>query len=141
MSMRDAASGAGKPAEEGANQIDLTPMLDVVFIMLIFFIVTSSFIKEPGVELFKPQASTTESCPNGTILIAVDERGALHYNKDEISLDRVLRELTKAKEDAPLANVVVQVSYESPAWVVEDLIDKVRPILTAPPCVSTEEEA
>ena len=53
MSMRDKARSAA--AEEG-NQIDLTPMLDVVFIMLIFFIVTSSFVKEPGVELFKPQA-------------------------------------------------------------------------------------
>ena len=45
MSMRDQARPS---ADEGANQIDLTPMLDVVFIMLIFFIVTSSFVKEPG---------------------------------------------------------------------------------------------
>ncbi len=140
MSMRDAANRMAKQGEQG-NQIDLTPMLDVVFIMLIFFIVTSSFIKEPGVELFKPQASTTEACPNGTILIAVDESGKLHYNKDEISLDKVAFELAKAKEEAPLANVVVQVSLESPAWVAEDLVDKIRPILTAPPCVSTDEEA
>ena len=59
MSMRDQPRSAA--AEEG-SQIDLTPMLDVVFIMLIFFIVTSSFVKEPGVELFKPQASTQEPC-------------------------------------------------------------------------------
>ena len=44
--------------EPNESQIDLTPMLDVVFIMLIFFIVTSSFVKEPGVELMKPQAAT-----------------------------------------------------------------------------------
>ena len=48
MGMRDQARPS---ADEGGSQIDLTPMLDVVFIMLIFFIVTSSFVKEPGVEL------------------------------------------------------------------------------------------
>ena len=59
MSMRDAATRPSQ-AQDGGNQIDLTPMLDVVFIMLIFFIVTSSFVKEPGIEIFKPQAATTE---------------------------------------------------------------------------------
>ena len=78
----------GKPqAEEGA-EIDLTPMLDVVFIMLIFFIVTSSFVKEPGVEIDKPGAGTTEACPNGTIIFAVDNQGKIHYNKNEIKLER-----------------------------------------------------
>ena len=72
MSMRDQSRSAA--AEEG-SQIDLTPMLDVVFIMLIFFIVTSSFVKEPGVELFKPQASTQEACERGTIIFAVDANG------------------------------------------------------------------
>ena len=70
------------------NQIDLTPMLDVVFIMLIFFIVTSSFVKEPGVELLKPQAVTTEQCTRGTIIFAVDDRGDIHYNKNKIPLER-----------------------------------------------------
>jgi biopolymer transport protein ExbD len=82
--MREAA--AKKAAEEEAGQIDLTPMLDVVFIMLIFFIVTSSFVKEPGVELFKPQATTQEECPRGTIIFAVDSRGDIHYNKNKVSL-------------------------------------------------------
>ena len=81
MSMRDKARSAA--AEEG-NQIDLTPMLDVVFIMLIFFIVTSSFVKEPGVELFKPQASTQEACERGTIIFAVDANGDIFYNKNKL---------------------------------------------------------
>ena len=67
MGMRDQARPR---ADEGGSQIDLTPMLDVVFIMLIFFIVTSSFVKEPGVELLKPQASTMEACERGTIIFA-----------------------------------------------------------------------
>lgn len=125
--------------EEGA-EIDLTPMLDVVFIMLIFFIVTSSFVKEPGVELMKPQATTTEACERGTIIFAVDSRGEIHYDKNRVSLDRAMRLAEAAKKEAPQANVVVQVDRETPAYVVEQLIDELRPMLTAPPCISTDDE-
>ena len=140
MSMRGQASRSGQSSEQ-EGQIDLTPMLDVVFIMLIFFIVTSSFVKEPGVEIFKPQATTTEACARGTIIFAVDGNGDIFYNKNKVSLDRVMRTAEAAKKEAHQANIVVQVDRETPAYVVEDLIDIVRPILTAPPCISTDEEA
>jgi biopolymer transport protein ExbD len=130
-----------KAQEEEAGKIDLTPMLDVVFIMLIFFIVTSSFVKEPGVELFKPQASTTEACERGTIIFAVDDRGEIHYNKEVVPMERVARIAEVAKKEAPQANVVIQVDRESPAYVVEELYDEVRSLLTSPPCVSTDDEA
>ena len=123
------------------GQIDLTPMLDVVFIMLIFFIVTSSFVKEPGVELFKPQASTTEACERGTIIFAVDDRGDIYYNKERVPMERVARVTEAAKKEAPQANLVIQVDLETPAYVVEEIYDAVRPLLTSPPCVSTEDEA
>jgi len=138
MSMRDQARPS---TDQSESQIDLTPMLDVVFIMLIFFIVTSSFVKEPGVELFKPQASTQEACERGTIIFAVDANGDIFYNKNKLPMDRVMRAAEAAKKEAPKANIVVQVDRETPAYVVEDLIDTVRPILTAPPCISTDEEA
>jgi len=140
MSMRDAATRP-RQAQDNGSQIDLTPMLDVVFIMLIFFIVTSSFVKEPGVEIFKPQASTTEACERGTIIFAVDSRGDIYYNKNKVPLDRSLRIAESAKKEAPQANVVIQVDRETPAFAVEELIDAVRPVLTAPPCISTDDEA
>jgi len=138
MSMREAAR---KKAAEQDTAIDLTPMLDVVFIMLIFFIVTSSFVKEPGVELFKPTASTMDVCPNGTIIFAVDGKGDIHYNKSKVPLERVNRLTEVAKKESPQANLVVQVDRETPAYVVEQLIDEVRPLLTVPPCISTDSEA
>ena len=140
MSMRDAATRP-RQAQDNGSQIDLTPMLDVVFIMLIFFIVTSSFVKEPGVEIFKPQAATTEACERGTIIFAVDSRGDIYYNKNKVTLDRSLRIAESAKKEAPQANVVIQVDRETPAFAVEELIDAVRPVLTAPPCISTDDEA
>jgi len=138
--MRDAATRP-RQAQDNGSQIDLTPMLDVVFIMLIFFIVTSSFVKEPGVEIFKPQAATTEACERGTIIFAVDSRGDIYYNKNKVPLDRSLRIAESAKKEAPQANVVIQVDRETPAFAVEELIDAVRPVLTAPPCISTDDEA
>jgi biopolymer transport protein ExbD len=140
MSMRNQASRSRQSSEQ-EGQIDLTPMLDVVFIMLIFFIVTSSFVKEPGVEIFKPQAATTEACARGTIIFAVDARGDIYYNKNKLKLDKVLRTAEAAKKEAPQANIVVQVDRETPAYAVEELIDIVRPVLTAPPCISTDDEA
>lgn len=138
MSMRDQAARRRSANDEG--QIDLTPMLDVVFIMLIFFIVTSSFVKEPGVELFKPQASTMEACERGTIIFAVDGQGDIYYNKNKVPLDRVNRLTEAAKKEAPQANLVIQVDQDTPAYAVEELIDEVRSLLTAPPCISTDDE-
>ena len=137
MSMRGMQRRKG---EGDGSQIDLTPMLDVVFIMLIFFIVTSSFVKEPGVELFKPQATTTEVCERGTIIFAVDGKGDIYYNKNKVPLERANRVTEAAKKEAPQANLVIQVDQDTPAYVVEELIDEVRPLLTAPPCVSTDDE-
>jgi biopolymer transport protein ExbD len=137
MSMR----GMQRRKSDGdGSQIDLTPMLDVVFIMLIFFIVTSSFVKEPGVELFKPQATTTEACERGTIIFAVDGKGDIYYNKNKVPLERANRVAEAAKKEAPQANLVIQVDQDTPAYSVEELIDEVRPLLTAPPCISTDDE-
>ncbi len=137
MSMRGMQRRKG---EGDGSQIDLTPMLDVVFIMLIFFIVTSSFVKEPGVELFKPQATTTEACERGTIIFAVDGKGDIYYNKNKVPLERANRVAEAAKKEAPQANLVIQVDQDTPAYSVEELIDEVRPLLTAPPCISTDDE-
>ena len=139
MSLRNQAGRPSAASKQEENQIDLTPMLDVVFIMLIFFIVTSSFVKEPGIEIFKPQAETTEACLRGTIIFAVDTRGEIYYNKNKLPLDRALRTAEAAKKEAPQANIVIQIDRETPAFAVEELIDTVRPVLTAPPCISTDE--
>lgn len=131
---------ARRHASKDEPEINITPMLDIVFIMLIFFIVTSSFVKEPGVELMKPQATMTEACERGTIIFAVDSRGDIYYNKEKVPLERVNRLTEAAKNESPQANLVVQVDRDTPAYVVEQLVDEVRPLLTAPPCISTDDE-
>ena len=140
MSRRGIAVGRRR-VEEGGNQgdIDLTPMLDVVFIMLIFFIVTSTFVKKPGVDLTKVEAVTTDPCERGTIIFAIDATGKIHYDKKEIPLDRAYRLAEAAKKEAPKANFVVQADAEAPTAALSELLSAIKPLMDAPLCASTDE--
>ncbi|TGD75874.1 biopolymer transporter ExbD [Mangrovimicrobium sediminis] len=114
-------------------------MLDVVFIMLIFFIVTSSFIKEPGVDINKSEALSTGACERGTIIFAVTATGDIYYDKKEITLDGARRMAEAAKKESPKANFVIQADEESPTSVLNDLFTILKPLMDAPLCASTEE--
>lgn len=131
----------GRAAQEGGGEgeIDLTPMLDVVFIMLIFFIVTSSFVKEPGVDITKVGAVTTDPCERGTIIFAVDAVGKVHYDKKEIPVERAYRLAEAAKKEAPKANFVIQADEEAPTSVISELLGVIKPLMDAPLCASTDE--
>ena len=82
--MRRNRSIVRQAAEEGGQQIDLTPMLDVVFIMLIFFIVTASFIKEAGIDVNRPLADTLESIKNQKIFIAISDENEIWIDKQQV---------------------------------------------------------
>jgi len=131
---------AGGRVQEGGDQgdIDLTPMLDVVFIMLIFFIVASTFVKEPGVDLTKSAAETTEACLQGSIIFAVDSIGKIHYNKEQIPLDQAHRLAEAAKSETPKARFVIQADQEAPTLVVSELYDVVQPLMDGSLCYSTD---
>lgn len=134
--------GRGKAAAGdggGEGEIDLTPMLDVVFIMLIFFIVTSSFVKEPGVELKKTQAVMTDACERGTIIFAIDAVGNIFYDKKQVQVDRAFRLAEAARKEAPKANFVIQTDQDTPTFVLDELMSILKPLMDAPLCVSTDE--
>jgi biopolymer transport protein ExbD len=132
---------AARPSQEGSGEgeIDLTPMLDVVFIMLIFFIVTSSFVKEPGVEITKVEAVTTDPCERGTIIFAVDSVGNVHYDKKQIPVERAYRLAEAAKKESPKANFVIQADKDAPTSALSELLAAIKPLMDAPLCVSTDD--
>ena len=66
--------------------LDLTPMLDIVFIMLIFFIVTTSFVKESGIEVNRPNAETAERNEKGNILVAISENNEIYIDSRKVEL-------------------------------------------------------
>ena len=140
MSRRSMAQGSSAQGGGGEGEIDLTPMLDVVFIMLIFFIVTSSFVKEPGVEITKTEAVTTGACERGTIIFAVDAVGKIFYDKKEVQVDRAYRLAEAARKEAPKANFVIQADVDAPTSSLDELLSAIKPLMDAPLCASTEEE-
>lgn len=89
-------------------QIDMTSMLDIVFIMLIFFIVTSSFVRESGVEVNRPQASNSTSQKEANIFIAVTADNEIYIDKRVVDKERVQPTLEHLVIEQPNASLVIQ---------------------------------
>ena len=94
--------------DEEAGEIDLTPMLDVVFILLIFFIVTSVFVTEAGIDVSKPEASTVEDTSGDMILIAVGQQGDIWIDGDQIDPRFIRARFELRLADAPNSAVIIQ---------------------------------
>ena len=113
-------------AEEEESAIDLTPMLDVVFIMLIFFIVTTSFVKETGIDPTRPQAETATIRARSNILIGVTEQGDIWYNKDQIEITAVRQRVEEATAENPESSAVIIADEGAPTGVLIDIMDQIR---------------
>ena len=110
-------------SDSGDPGIDLSPMLDCVFILLIFFIVTTTFVDETGVEVDKPQAASAAQLEKTSIMIALTKKGEVVYGGREIGINGV-QPLVKRmiqKEDVP---VIVQADKEAPAGLLVRIIDE-----------------
>jgi|TARA_R100000501_G_C2561427_1_gene71912 biopolymer transport protein ExbD len=125
----------------GDDDVNLTPMLDVVFILLIFFIVTAQFIKEPGVEINRTQVDNLERQNPLGILIAINEESKIFIDKDEVSLQEVGFRIRELREDNPKGRLVVQADRDSDAGTLISLMEIINNEdgLTAIP-VSVEQE-
>ncbi len=98
-------------AAEDEAQIDLTPMLDVVFIMLIFFIVTASFIKEAGVEVNRPEASTSNPKENVNILIAITGNDEVWMDGRRVDVRAVRANVERLHAEKPPACDTITAEY------------------------------
>ena len=108
------------------NQIELTPMLDVVFIMLIFFIVTTSFVKESGIEVSRPNAKTAEKQERASIFIAIDNKGQIFLQKRKIDIDAVRANIEKLHAESPEGSVVIQADKASKTGILVKVMDQIR---------------
>jgi biopolymer transport protein ExbD len=100
-------------AEEEENEINLTPMLDVVFIMLIFFIVTASFIKEAGIQVERPGAQTAEKQEDAAILIAISANDEIWIDRKEMDPRAVRGMIERLHAENPKGSIVIQADEES----------------------------
>ena len=108
------------------QQVDLTPMLDVVFIMLIFFIVTTSFIKETGIDINRPSAATAEKKSKGNILIAITQSGDIWLDKRQIDIRAVRANILRLKAKFPQSSVIIQSDTESKTGTLVRVMDQIR---------------
>lgn len=102
-----------KKDEEEEAAIDLTPMLDVVFIMLIFFIVTASFIKESGLEVNRPDASQAQKVEKKNIIVRIGPKGDIWINRRRIDVRNVQANIERLNAENPGGAVVIQANENS----------------------------
>lgn len=114
------------PRAEEDNNIELTPMLDVVFILLIFFIVTTSFVKETGIDVNRPSAATAEKKPKGNILIAINGNGEIWIDNREIDVRAVRANIQQLKARYPQSSVIIQSDEDARTGKLVKVMDQVR---------------
>ena len=107
-------------------EINITPMLDIVFIMLIFFIVTTSFTKETGAAIVKPEAEQAIALRNGTILIGVKSNDDIWMSKRLIEMREVRSMVEQAKAENPKGSVVIVADKNSRIGTVTQVMDQVK---------------
>ncbi len=127
-----------KRSDEGPGEIDLTPMLDVVFILLIFFIVTSVFVTEAGIEVNKPAASTAEPKSKDLILIAVSPEGDIWIDGEQVDPRFIRSRFELRLAEAPNSSVVIQGDRAATNQHVMDILRAAREAQIANVSISTE---
>ncbi len=116
-----------RPAKEKQEAtVDLTSMLDIVFIMLIFFIVTSSFVKESGVEVNRPQAAHSSTQKDASVFIAITAANDVFIDKRRVDIERVQAVLETLLIDKPDASIVIQADKHSYNGTVVEVMDAAK---------------
>ena len=111
--------------EEDAD-IDITPMLDIVFIMLIFFIVTATFVKESGIDVTRPDAETAVKQNRVAILIAIRDNNEIWINRRQVDLASVRANVEKLHAENPQGGAVILADREAETGVLVEIMDQVR---------------
>ena len=108
------------------SEVNITPLIDIVFIMLIFFIVTATFVKEAGIDVNKPDAPTAEVKKKSNILIAIDANNSIWLDRRKIDIRSVVPNIKRLRAENPQGSVVIQADEESKNKMLVEVMDAVR---------------
>jgi biopolymer transport protein ExbD len=118
-----------RPTQQEEEKVaDLTPMLDVVFIMLIFFIVTATFIKETGIEVNRPDTKTAQFKKTVSLLVAVSPDSAIWIDKKKVDIRNVRPLMERLHAENPKGGLVIQADMDSKVEKVLAIMDAARTI-------------
>ena len=112
--------------QEEESEINMTPMLDVVFIMLIFFIVTASFVKEAGIDVNRPDAPTAVKKENANILVAISANNEIWIDRRKVDPRSVRANIERLHAENPQGSVVIQADEEANTKTLITVMDASR---------------
>ena len=115
----------GEPTQDSTSEINISPLIDVVFILLIFFIVTTVFVEETGVEVNKPRAASQQDLDKNSILFGVTPSGGVFYGGREIGVSGVRGIVTQLlrQEEKP---VIIQADQDTPTETTVRVLDEAK---------------
>ena len=122
--MRSRFAVAGNEEEE--NEINITPMLDVVFIMLIFFIVTASFVKELGLDVNRPDSDTAQRQDQKNILVVISATNEILIDRRQVDPRALRANIERLRAENPEASVVIQANKASVTETLIRVMDSAR---------------
>lgn len=114
---------AARRANKQNLELNIAPLIDMVFILLIFFLVTTSFIKETGVDISRPSASTAVSKITSNILIGITRDNTIHLDRQEIDIRAVRANVERVLVENPKGSVVIVADKESLTGLVISVMD------------------
>jgi biopolymer transport protein ExbD len=112
--------------KEPAVGLNMTPLIDMVFILLVFFVVNTSFVKETGVEIERPSAKSAVKQEQATILIAVNHEGEIWIDKQRVDLRALRGHIERLHAESPEGSVVVLADSKSQTGIVMQVVDQAR---------------
>ncbi|MDE0036852.1 MAG: biopolymer transporter ExbD [Gammaproteobacteria bacterium] len=127
-------------ARDEDSDINLTPMLDVVFIMLIFFIVTATFIKQPGAEVRRPDAETDQQKPTVSVLVAIDAAGNIWIDKKKVDEVGVQAYIERLHTENPKGGLVIQADRDATYGKLKAVLDAARGADISEVAISTQKD-
>ncbi len=115
-----------RPRRSDEISLELTPMLDVVFIMLIFFIVTASFVKEAGIDVSRPSAATAERKERGNIMVAITENDQIWIDRRQVDPRALRANIERLHAENPQGSVVIVADKNSKNGLLVQVMDAAR---------------
>jgi len=120
--------------------LNMTPMIDMVFILLVFFVVNTSFVKETGVEIERPSAKSAVKQEQANILIAVTHEGVIWIEKQRVDIRALRGHIERLHAESPEGSAVVLADTMTPAGIVMQVVDQARLAGIAKVAVAAKEE-
>lgn len=112
--------------EDDPAEVNLTPLIDVVFILLIFFLVTTTFTRDAGIDVQRPTAGSAQPTPNEALIVAIRANGELWMDGRAIDIRLLPAEVQRLQTDQPRAAVVIQADRATPVGLLVQAMDQLR---------------